>query len=203
MTNYPIKSNKQSKSFLLSGVGGQGTILASNVLAELGMHLGYDVKKAEIHGMSQRGGSVTSHVRWAEKVYSPIITKGDADVLISFEKCEISRYLAGLKKGGLVIVNDYSIIPITVSSGGSTYPDDEQIQQSISRFTDNIHWVKGVEIAEQLGNVKVANVVLLGAMSSLLDMESDLWLEVIKRRVPPKFVELNEKAFQAGRDVVG
>ncbi|MCJ7625366.1 MAG: 2-oxoacid:acceptor oxidoreductase family protein, partial [Anaerolineaceae bacterium] len=98
--------------------------------------------------------------------------------------------------------NDYRIIPTTVSSGGSTYPDDEQIQQSIMRFTENIHWVKGIEIAEQLGNVKVANIVLLGAMSLLLDMESEVWLEVIKRRVPPKLVELNIKAFEVGRRVV-
>ena len=190
-------------SFMLVGVGGQGTILASNVLAELGLSLGYDVKQAEVHGMSQRGGSVTSHVRWGERVYSPIIAQGDADILIAFEKSEIGRYMSGLKPGGLVLINDYSIIPITVSSGGAAYPGDDEIKAFIAHYTPRSYWLKGVQIAEELGNARAANVVLLGALSSLMDLDADKWLEVIKQRVPPRFIDLNLKAFLAGREAVG
>jgi indolepyruvate ferredoxin oxidoreductase beta subunit len=189
-------------SFLLCGVGGQGTILASNVLAELGMKLGYDVKQAEVHGMSQRGGSVTSHVRWGEKVFSPIITQGDADVFISFEKSEVGRYLDGIKPGGLALINDYSIIPITVSSGNATYPQDALIREAVGRYTDRSYWIKGVEIAEKLGNTRAANVVILGALSAALKMDPEPWLEVIVKRVPQKYVEVNREAFQAGREAV-
>jgi indolepyruvate ferredoxin oxidoreductase beta subunit len=196
------ENNHKSISFMLIGVGGQGTILASNVLAELGLTLGYDVKQAEVHGMSQRGGSVTSHVRWGERVFSPIITQGDADYLIAFEKSEIGRYMTGLKPGGLVLVNDYSIIPITVSSGGASYPSDDDIMKLIAQFTVRAYWVKGVKIAEELGNTRTANVVILGALSKLMDMEADSWMDVIKRLVPPKFIELNQKAFVAGCEVL-
>ncbi len=188
--------------FLLAGVGGQGTILASNVLMEVGIALGYDAKKAEVHGMSQRGGSVVSHVRWGEQVFSPVIPPGEADVLIAFEKLEAVRYLDGLKAGGMALVNEYAIVPVTVSSGDQTYPDDEAIRTTISAVTEDVHWVKAIEIAEHLGNAKVANVVMLGALSRLLEMDPAPWLEVITARVPQKFVELNRKAFQAGREAV-
>ena len=122
--------------------------------------------------------------------------------MIAFEKSEIGRYLPGLKPGGLVLVNDYSIVPITVSSGGATYPGDKELREAVGQYTDKAYWVKGVEIAGQLGNTKTANVVLLGALSRLMEMEADAWLEVIKKRVPPKFVELNEKAFLQGRSMV-
>ncbi len=188
--------------FLLAGVGGQGTILASNVLMEVGIALGYEAKKAEVHGMSQRGGSVVSHVRWGEQVFSPVIAPGEADVLIAFEKLEAVRYLEGLKPGGMALVNEYAIVPVTVSSGDQTYPDDEAIRATISTVTEDVHWVKAIEIAENLGNAKVANVVMLGALSRLLEMDPEPWLEVIAARVPQKFVELNRKAFQAGREAV-
>ena len=188
--------------FLLVGVGGQGTILASNVLAELGIKLGYDSKKAEVHGMSQRGGSVISHVTWGEQVFSPVIPEGEADILIAFEKLEALRFANGLRPGGMALVNDHEIIPVTVSSGPAEYPDDETIRAALSQVTDDTHWVKGVEIAESLGNAKAANVVLLGALSKLLEMEPAPWLEVIEARVPPRFVELNREAFHAGRGAV-
>jgi indolepyruvate ferredoxin oxidoreductase beta subunit len=188
--------------FLLVGVGGQGTILASNVLAELGIKLGYDSKKAEVHGMSQRGGSVISHVTWGEQVFSPVIPEGEADILIAFEKLEALRFANGLRPGGMALVNDHEIIPVTVSSGPAEYPGDETIRAALSQVTDDTHWVKGVEIAESLGNAKAANVVLLGALSKLLEMEPAPWLEVIEARVPPKFVELNREAFHAGREAV-
>ena len=189
--------------FLLAGVGGQGTILASNVLAELGIALGYDAKKAEVHGMSQRGGSVISHVSWAEQVFSPVIPEGEADILIAFEKLEAVRFLDGIHADAMVLINDYEIVPITVSSGTSKYPSDEEMKAAFAPVTKNVHWVKGVEIAEELGNAKAANVVLLGALSKILEQEDEPWLKVIEARVPPKFVELNRKAFQAGRDAVG
>ena len=194
----PEKMSNQSISFMLVGVGGQGTILASNVLAELGLSLGYDVKQAEVHGMSQRGGSVTSHVRWGQHVYSPIITQGDADILIAFEKSEVVRYITDLKPGGLVLINDYSIVPITVSSGGSTYPADDQIDALLRTFTDRVYWVKGMDIAAEIGNARAANVVLLGALACLMEMDANSWLPVISRRVPPKSVEINRLAFERG-----
>ena len=188
--------------FLLTGVGGQGTILASNVLAELGISIGYDAKKAEVHGMSQRGGSVISHVSWGEKVFSPVIPDGEADILISFEKLEAIRFVGGIRPDAIVLINDYEIVPITVSSGTGKYPSNEEVNAAFAPVTDNVHWVKGVAIAEELGNAKAANVVLLGALSKILEMDADAWLKVIEARVPPKFVELNRKAFQAGRDAV-
>ena len=188
--------------FLLAGVGGQGTILASNVLAELGIALGYDAKKAEVHGMSQRGGSVISHVSWGEQVFSPVIPEGEADILIAFEKLEAIRFLDGIHHDAMVIVNDYEIVPITVSSGTGKYPSDEEMKAAFAPVTKNVHWVKGVAIAEKLGNAKAANVVLLGALSKILEMDAKPWLKVIEARVPPKFLELNCSAFQAGRDAV-
>ncbi len=189
--------------FLLTGVGGQGTILASNVLAELGILIGYDTKKAEVHGMSQRGGSVISHVSWGEQVFSPIIPEGEADILIAFEKLEAIRFVGGIRPGGMVLINDHEIVPITVSSGTGKYPGVKQIKAAFAPVTKDVYWVKGVALAEALGNAKAANVVLLGALSKILEMESEPWLKVIEARVPPKFVDLNRKAFQAGREAVG
>ena len=200
MNAYGKLSNKPEKlNMLLVGVGGQGTILASNILAELGIKLGYDVKKAEVHGMSQRGGSVISHLRWGLEVFSPIIAKGQADVMVAFEKMEVARYMDILKPEGMVLSNNHAIPPITVSTGASSYPEDEILQAKISKITQNVHWIDGLGIAEELGNVRTENVVLLGALSSLLDMQSEPWLEVLAARVPPKFIDINREAFSAGR----
>ena len=188
--------------FLLAGVGGQGTILASNVLAELGIALGYDAKKAEVHGMSQRGGSVISHVSWGEKIFSPVIPDGEADILIAFEKLEAIRFVGGIHPEAKVLINDHEIIPVTVSSGTGKYPDNDSINATFNPVTNDIHWVKGVVIAEELGNAKAANVVLLGALSKILNMNAEPWLKVIEARVPTKFLALNRAAFQAGRDAV-
>jgi len=189
-------------NFLLCGVGGQGTILASDVLTQVGVQAGYDAKKAEVHGMAQRGGSVTSHVRWAEKVYSPLIAKGEVDVLVAFEKLEALRHIEFLRPGGTVVVNDHEIIPITVTSGGAKYPDDEHIRAVLAEVTGDVRWVDGMTIAEELGNVRAANVVLLGALSSLLDVPESIWLEVIEKRVPARYVELNRSAFRRGREAI-
>ena len=192
----------KSLNFVLVGVGGQGTLLASDVLAELGMRLGYDVKKAEVHGMSQRGGSVVSHLRWGAQVFAPVIARGEADFLIAFEKLEAARFIELLRPGGTVLVNDYSIEPVTVSSGGPAYPGDEGIRAALAQVTANAVWIKGFEIAERLGNARVANVVMLGALSAALDFATEAWEEVLEGRVPAKYLELNRNAFNAGRAAV-
>ncbi len=188
--------------FLLTGVGGQGTILASNVLAELGLLIGLDVKKAEIHGMSQRGGTVTSYIRWAETVYSPIISKGEADFIVAFEKLEALRAIDQLKPGGTILINDYAIIPVTVSSGMTDYPSDEEIKEKIHDFTSHDHWVKGMLIAEELGNSKVSNVAILGALSKILDLDQELFLKVIASKIPEKYRSVNELSFKQGWDSI-
>ena len=184
--------------FLLTGVGGQGTILASNLLADLGLALDYDVKKAEIHGMSQRGGTVVSYVRWGKEVYSPIISKGEADIVIGFEKLEGLRMVEQIKRNGLFLINNYSIVPVTVSSGLSDYPDDQAIQNSIELYTPNNYWINGLEIAEEIGYPKASNVVLLGGLSALMSLDTDLFLQVLAARIPAKYFDFNEKAFLAG-----
>ena len=191
---------KTALNFVLVGVGGQGTILASDVLAELGLKLGYDVKKAEVHGMSQRGGSVVSHLRWGPQVFAPVIARGEADFLVAFEKLEAARFVDLLRPGGTVLVNDYAITPATVNAGSAVYPPDKALQADLAAAQARTVWIKGMEIAEGLGNAKVANVVLLGALSALMpDLPLEAWNEVLALRVPPKFLELNRKAFQAGR----
>ncbi|MBE0684382.1 MAG: indolepyruvate oxidoreductase subunit beta [Anaerolineaceae bacterium] len=185
-------------NFLLTGVGGQGTILASNVLADLGMALGFDVKKAEIHGMSQRGGNVISYIRWGEHVYSPIITKGEADIILAFEKLEALRSIEQIRPDGMILINNYAIVPVTVSSGSSEYPDDENIQESMQKYTSNTYWVKGQDIAEEIGYPKASNVVLLGALTALLAIDPKVVLRVIAARIPQKYYTFNEKAFEAG-----
>jgi indolepyruvate ferredoxin oxidoreductase beta subunit len=189
-------------NFLLTGVGGQGTILASNVLADLGLSLGYDVKKAEIHGMSQRGGTVISYIRWGEQVFSPIISKGDADIIIAFEKLEALRSIEQIKPGGLLLINDYAIVPVTVSSGIFEYPEDEKIHKTIIPFTSNEFWVKGLDIAEEIGYPKASNVVLLGALSKLLGIDEQVFLKVIAARIPQKYYSFNELAFQNGSNSI-
>jgi len=190
-------------NFLLAGVGGQGTILASDVLAAVGLRMGFDVKKSEVHGMAQRGGSVTSHVRWAAKVHSPLIGLGEADAFLSFEKLETLRHVEMLRPGALVLVNDYVISPLSVSSGSDQYPDDERIRAVLSSITSDYHWVPGVALAESLGNARANNVVLLGALSHFLrDVDMEAWLDAVRERVPARLVDLNEHAFLAGREAM-
>jgi indolepyruvate ferredoxin oxidoreductase beta subunit len=188
--------------FLLTGVGGQGTILASNVLADLGLSLGFDVKKAEIHGMSQRGGTVTSYIRWAEKVFSPIISKGEADIIIAFEKLEAIRAIDQLKQDGIILINDYAIVPVTVSSGSGKYPTNEEIKEKIHLLTKRDYWVPGMQIAEELGNAKVSNVAILGALSQLLGIDKEAFLKVISSKIPEKYRSLNELSFIQGWESV-
>jgi len=191
-------------NFLLAGVGGQGTILASDVLAEVALAAGLDVKKSEVHGMAQRGGSVNTHVRWnAGQVHSPLIGEGEADILLAFEEAEALRYARYLRQGGVVVVNRQAIKPITVTSGGAHYPSEEELRAVYERITDRFYVVPGAELAEKLGNARAANVVLLGVLSSFFDLPAETWLSVIEKRVPPRYVELNRQAFFAGREVLG
>lgn len=200
---------KDSINFLLAGVGGQGTILASDVLVNVGMRAGYQTKQAEVHGMSQRGGSVTSFVRWGKAVYSPVVGAGEVDVFLSFEKAETLRNLGQLRANALTVVNMQAIEPVTVTSGGQSYPDDERLRKAVAEATDKAVYVDGERVATELGNSRAANVVLLGALSALIEHEglapgltADDWLAVIAERVPAKYLELNKKAFQVGRETV-
>jgi len=190
-------------NFLLAGVGGQGTILASDVLAEVALAAGFDVKKSEVHGMAQRGGSVNTHVRWdRERVYSPLIGLGEADVLLVFEEAEALRYAEYLKPEGVAIINQDTIKPITVTSGGAHYPSEDEVASTLTSMTDHVRLIPGTALAQELGNTRAANVVLLGALSTFLDVPVDTWLEVIEGRVPPKYRELNHQAFLRGRRAV-
>ncbi len=187
-------------NFLLVGVGGQGTILASNILAEVGLRIGFDVKQAEVHGMSQRGGSVVSNMRWAKQVFSPIISKGEADILIAFEKLEAARFSDYLRPEGFMFINDYSIVPVTVSAGDAIYPSDEALHKSLAAITPRTCWVPGVALAEELGNARTANIILLGAVSAWMDIALEDWMGVVEARVPKKHLEINQKAFLLGRE---
>jgi indolepyruvate ferredoxin oxidoreductase, beta subunit len=190
-------------NFLITGVGGQGSLLMSNVLSEVGVCLGYDVKKNEIHGMSQRGGSVTSHVRWGKSVFSPVIGEGEVDVMLALEKLEGLRYLSMLRPQAKVMMGNFRIEPLSVSSGSEHYPTDAEVVKAMEQITQDYHFIPTIDLAESLGNSRVHNTVLLGALSAQMpEVAEEVWLEVIDERVPPKHVELNRKAFQAGRDSV-
>jgi indolepyruvate ferredoxin oxidoreductase beta subunit len=201
---------KNRINFLLAGVGGQGTILASDVLVNVGLEAGFQAKQAEVHGMSQRGGSVTSHVRWGETVYSPLIGAGEADVLLAFEKLEALRCVNVMRPGAMALINMQVIEPLTAISGDQSYPSDDTLHEVFARLSPQVKYINGEEIAGELGNIKAANVVLLGALSALLEqnhlagatLTPDTWLKVITARVPPKHVELNRQAFHAGREAV-
>ena len=188
-------------NFLLAGVGGQGTLLASNVLAHVGVRAGFDVKKAEVHGMAQRGGSVSSHMRWGERIYSPLIGRGEVDVLVAFEKLEVLRYVDMLCSGGTVIVGDMRIPPLSVSSGSDVYPDDAQIRRILGQATDDVHLIPSIRLAEEVGNVRAHNIVVLGALSTRIpQVPAEIWMEVIAEWVPKRFIEVNRNAFQAGKE---
>jgi indolepyruvate ferredoxin oxidoreductase beta subunit len=184
--------------YLLAGVGGQGTILASRVLASTGLELGYDVKTAEVHGMAQRGGSVESHVRWGEKVYSPLVEHGTADYLIGFEMLEAARWLTYLNKDSVTLINRFRIPPPLVNLGKGRYPSEKEIETLLQSGGAKVQWLSATDIADKAGNQAMAGVVLLGALSNLVGGGQEIWLRVIKELVPARFVEMNQKAFLAG-----
>ena len=186
-------------NILLVGVGGQGILLAAEILSETCMLAGFDVKKSEIHGMSQRGGSVVSHVRYGREVFSPIVPEGEGDILFGFELMESYRSLTLLKPGATVVANDLCIPPPSVLMGQEVYPAD-LAGKIAERFPDFI-LVDGQQIATEAGNVRAANTVLLGAVSKRLDIAENFWLEAIERMVPKKALAVNLQAFAAGRSL--
>lgn len=183
------------KSIILVGVGGQGAILVSKVLTRGLIKAGYDVKMSEVHGMSQRGGSVSTQVRFGDKVYSPIIGKGQADILVSFEKMEAVRYSCFLKPAGTAVINDYEIIPMNVAAGNEAYPDGtvEAMQATFKTVV-----LDAAKIAMELGNAKCMNIVLFGAMVKALGLTNIDWEDVLKETLPPKILDINLKAYKAG-----
>ncbi len=184
--------------FLLAGVGGQGVLTASDIVAEVGMTMGLDAKKSEIHGFSQRGGVVESHVRWGPRVGAPLGERGRIDYLLAFEMMESARWIEFLKPGGTVIVNCQRILPMSVTTGDAKYPSDETIENALRAVTDRIIYVDGLEIAQGLGNKNLANAVLLGALARELNVDPEIWLDVLVQRVPQKYTEENKQAFWAG-----
>jgi indolepyruvate ferredoxin oxidoreductase beta subunit len=192
MTAHP------TMNVLLAGVGGQGVVLASYVLSQVAVREGYDVKQSEVHGMAQRGGSVVSHFRFGDKVWSPLVVQGTADLLMAFEALEGLRYLNWLKPGGVLVYNALRINPSPVSAGLATYPDD--IDGLIKAAWTNTKCVNANELAAKAGTVKAANVAMLGAISPALPFAAGTWEEVIGKAVPPKTVDVNLRAFRLGAE---
>lgn len=186
------------KNMLLAGVGGQGILLAGEIICKVMMTAGYDVKKSEVHGMAQRGGSVTSHVRYGKKVFSPMARKGDVDILISFEKLETLRYLDYLKSNGTVIINDAELYPPSVNLGDAAYPAN--ISEIVKKYFETVKIVKASDIAVRAGNIKTVNIAMLGVLSVYLDtIETGIWESVIRNSLPEKIIKENISAFNLGR----
>jgi indolepyruvate ferredoxin oxidoreductase beta subunit len=194
-----MSNNDRTRNIFLSGVGGQGTILAGNILGQVMLAAGYDVKKAEVHGMAQRGGDVTTHFRFGEKVYSPLIKQGDIDYLVSFELLEALRYLNWVKPEGKILLNNSSILPPSVNLGKMVYPGD--VEQTFKKhFKENVYLVNGYEIAKNIGKLQVANVVLIGALSSFFpELKAEQWIDAIKSLLPARLHEINIFAFNEGK----
>lgn len=187
------------KNILLVGVGGQGTILVSKIMTSALVEAGYDVKMSEVHGMAQRGGSVSTQVRYGKKVYSPIIGKGQADIMVSFETMEALRWLEYLKPNGKVVVNDYQIPSAPILAGKNDYP---QGVLEIIKSKAQISVIKAAEIAKQIGNPRTMNIVLLGALVKGMQFKDVDWDTAILNNVKPAFVDINIKAFNAGMEAV-
>lgn len=184
------------KNILIVGVGGQGTLLASKLMGKCFQKEGYDVKVSEVHGMSQRGGSVVTYVRYGEKVYSPVIEKGEADIIISFEQLESARWLPYLKKGGVLISSTQRIDPMPVIMGKAVYP--ENILEKLAQKDITLVSLDALSLALEAGTAKCANVVLLGAAAKYLGINKEMWIDIIKTTVPQKTIETNLKAFELG-----
>ncbi|HHU89911.1 MAG TPA: indolepyruvate oxidoreductase subunit beta [Clostridiaceae bacterium] len=187
------------KSILIVGVGGQGTLLASKILTQGLMETGYDVKMSEIHGMSQRGGSVSAHIRYGERVYSPVISEGEADILLSFEEMEAYRWLNYLKPGGKAIINNYRLPSAPILTGQTDYP--EGLIEEMAKNVDVI-MVNAMDIALGLSFAKSMNIVLLGALIKIAELNNINWENIIRRIVPEKYLEGNLRAFEAGMNSV-
>ncbi len=189
-------NNSTVKSILLVGVGGEGVIRASDILSAAMLKAGYDVKKSEVHGMAQRGGCVSSHVRFGEKVFSPLAKKGDVDILVSFEKMETLRYLDYLKPDGTVIINNNEVFPPSVNLGEEQYPEDAL--DVVTSIFSNVKVVSASEMAMEAGNVRMANTIVLGLLSTYLDVAASIWEEVLRDSFPERIIAGNLAAFQLG-----
>lgn len=187
----------ETKNIMIVGVGGQGTLLASKLLGRLLLSRGYDVKVSEVHGMSQRGGSVVTYVRWGDRVYSPVIDKGQADCILSFEMLEAARYTEYLKPGGRIIVNSQQINPMPVIAGADIYPD--KLEEKLKELGIIVEAFDALALAEEAGSSKAVNLVLMGRLAGHFDFTTEEWTDAIEHSVPPKFLELNKKAFELGR----
>ena len=186
------------KNIMIVGVGGQGSLLASKLLGKLLVDEGYDVKVSEVHGMSQRGGSVVTYVRYGEKVYSPIIDKGEADFIVSFEKLEAARYARFLKKDGTIIVNTQEIDPMPVITGAAEYP--HEALEELKALGVSVDEMDALTLALKSGSAKATNIVLMGRLSKYLPIDEQKWTDAIRCTVAPKFIETNLKAFDLGRN---
>ena len=187
----------QTINVLITGVGGQGTILAGRILAKCALESGFDVKSNELHGMAQRGGSVTCHVRFGDKVFSPMIPSGEADLMLAMEELEALRYLSHMKKGASIVMNKRNIMPAGLENKTDAYP--QEIQKKIEELRFKISALDAQKIARDCGSIKIENIVLLGVLSKQLPIKEEIWKEVIKTAVPPKTIEMNLQAFEKGR----
>jgi indolepyruvate ferredoxin oxidoreductase beta subunit len=183
---------------MIVGVGGQGSLLASKLLGHLLMEQGYDVKVSEVHGMSQRGGSVVTYVRWGDKVYSPIVDKGEADFIVSFELLEAARYLEYLRPDGQIVTSTQQIDPMPVITGAAAYP--ENLTEKLQALGVKVDAFNALELAEQAGSAKAANIVLMGRLSHYFDFDESVWQEAMNACIAPRFLEMNRKAFALGRN---
>jgi indolepyruvate ferredoxin oxidoreductase beta subunit len=188
---------------LITGVGGQGVVMASNIIGEVALAAGYDVKKTDTLGMAQRGGSVVSHVRLGPQVYSPLIMAGEVDILVAFEKLEAARWSHYLRPGAIAIVNDHALRPLSVNLGDERYPSDEEIINVIRRGSERIFFINGSDRVKKLGNIKILNVFLLGCASVCLPLKIRVWQDIISRHLPPAVRALNITAFSQGRREMG
>jgi indolepyruvate ferredoxin oxidoreductase beta subunit len=191
----------RTQNILLVGVGGQGTILAAKILAEVAVLQGFDVKMSEVHGMAQRGGSVVTHVRLGEQVHSPLVEQGEADYIVAFERLEALRWAHFLREGGCIVVNDQRIDPMTVITGQFRYPPE--ILATLQAGAGDVVVLDALQLAREVGSIKAVNVVLLGALAERMQIEKSRWLEAIRRTVPAKTLELNLEAFAAGFAAAG
>jgi indolepyruvate ferredoxin oxidoreductase beta subunit len=182
------------------GVGGQGIVLASDILSEVAMAAGYDVKKTDTLGMAQRGGSVVSHVRIADKVWSPLIKEGEVDILVAFEKLEAARWSYFLCEGSAAIVNNQTTPPLSVSLGTSKYPGDREIKDVLKRSASRFYFVDGTRQAKELGDIRALNMLMLGCVSTLLPIEVKFWKDCISQRLSPSILKMNMVAFDKGRE---
>lgn len=190
-----------TRNIMIVGVGGQGSLLASKLLGHLLLNAGYDVKVSEVHGMSQRGGSVVTYVRYGDHVYSPVIDQGEADYIVSFELLEAARWLSFLKEDGVIVTNTQQVDPMPVITGAAVYP--ENLVDKMKACGAKVDAMDCLALAEQAGSAKAVNIVLMGRLSHYFDLPQEAWMASLEAMVPPKFLEMNKKAFALGRDFQG